>query len=78
MMTITTFAMSSTFRVLEWYGAALVWYLALVSMVMACRRSWSDGWGAPTLRPLRRAPVLEREDGNGRRVGDRLRIRPAS
>lgn len=35
MMTITTFAISSTFRFLEWYGAALVWYLALVSVVMA-------------------------------------------
>ncbi|MFN9970416.1 MAG: transporter, partial [Phycisphaerae bacterium] len=34
MMTITTFAISSTFRFLEWYGAALVWYLALVSAVM--------------------------------------------
>lgn len=37
LMTITTFAISSTFRFLEWYGAALVWYLALVSLVMAAQ-----------------------------------------
>lgn len=35
MMSITTFVIYSSFRFLEWYGAALVWYLALVSVVMA-------------------------------------------
>lgn len=37
MMTITTFAISSSFRFLEWYGAAPVCYLALVSVVMAAQ-----------------------------------------
>jgi len=41
MMTITTFAISSTFRFLEWYGAALVWYLALISVVMVLQ-NWVE------------------------------------
>jgi His/Glu/Gln/Arg/opine family amino acid ABC transporter permease subunit len=35
MMTVASFAISSSFRFLEWYGAALLYYLALVSAVMA-------------------------------------------
>ena len=54
MMTITTFAISSTFRFLEWYGAALVWYLALVSAVMIVQAMVERRMGrafAPTLGP---------------------------
>lgn len=54
MMTITTFAISSTFRFLEWYGAALVWYLALVSLVMVAQSLVERRLGrayAPTLAP---------------------------
>lgn len=54
MMTVTTFAISSTFRFLEWYGAALVWYLALVSLVMVAQSLVERRLGrayAPTLAP---------------------------
>jgi len=33
LMTITQFAISASFRFLEWYGAALVYYMAMVSVL---------------------------------------------
>ncbi|WP_234819351.1 ABC transporter permease subunit [Sinorhizobium meliloti] len=33
LMTVTQFAIATSFRFLEWYGAALVYYMAMVSVL---------------------------------------------
>ncbi|TIP81977.1 MAG: amino acid ABC transporter permease, partial [Mesorhizobium sp.] len=33
LMTVTQFAIATSFRFLEWYGAALVYYMSMVSVL---------------------------------------------
>lgn len=51
MMTVATFAISSSFRFLEWYGAALAYYLLLVSLVMAAQGAAERRLGRAYGRP---------------------------